>query len=141
MIIPYIRDTVTYTFQGEYMADTVQTILSILAVVVSGITFIYKKGKTDRETTLNIEGIKKSRLKCREDRSLLMEKIEKRLTALEKSETKHDLVILEIKKDLEQLSEKITDHHTTTQLMITQLTEHQQEMNKSLLETLRTYIK
>ena len=91
----------------------------------------------DKDLLKTVEGIKKSRLKCREDRSDCIQQIENRLSVLENNNTKHDLIILEIRKDLEQISEKITDHHSTTQLMITQLTEHQQEMNKALLETLR----
>ena len=120
------------------MNDILQTGLTILAVLVSAVAFIYKKGMSDKDLQRTVDGIKKSRLKCRDDRAEQLRQIEKRLTVLESNNTTHDLTILEIKKDLEQISEKITDHHATTQLMISQLTEHQQEMNKSLLETIQS---
>ena len=117
--------------------EVISIIISVVAFIGSGFNLIYKKGMKDKDLLKTVEGIKKSRLKCREDRSDCIQQIENRLSVLENNNTKHDLIILEIRKDLEQISEKITDHHSTTQLMITQLTEHQQEMNKALLETLR----
>ena len=119
------------------MSDMIQTGLAVLAIIASGIAFIYRKGMSDKDLQRAINSIKTSRLKCRDDRSEQMRKIEERLTILESTDINHDLIILEIKKDLEQLSEKITTHHTTTQLMMSQLSEHQQEMNKSLIETIR----
>ena len=114
---------------------SLEGILIILTIIATGgaITAGVNRWVIKRVKDICKEEIDQSQSLCIASRARLSDKYEDRMKALEDSDNKTDLTIVELKKDIENLSTQ----HDTTQMMISKLQEHQQETFMKIIEKLK----